>query len=53
MIRISWVILAVALLLLFGDWSLRIRLVIVYQDIPFLFLGLLGGWYLRGRSFRR
>lgn len=43
-----WII-VIALLVLLGGWSLRVQLVVVLQDLPFLVIGLLGGWYFRSR----
>jgi hypothetical protein len=42
-----WII--IGLLLLFGGWSLRIQFVVILQDLPFLGIGFLLGWYFRSR----
>lgn len=43
------IILIVALLVLGGGWGLHIQLYVVLQDLPFLVIGFIGGWYFRSR----
>lgn len=43
----SWIILCIVLLVFAGGWSLHIR--IVLEDLPFLVIGFIGGWYFRSR----
>lgn len=46
--KYTWAIL-IAFLILIGGWSLRVQLVVVLQDLPFLVIGFAGGWYFRSR----